>query len=119
MNIKIIVIGLLFSQYALAGDPHHPESIVYDIGDSIENYTENYVEDYSAASLGVALSGQQFDLSSDRWQASATYGMVEGNKAISIGGAKGYNGALITGSYAETITGKKVRAGVVGVSLKF
>ena len=116
MNIKIVLIGLglIFSQYALAGEfPHHynSPSIQYNI------------DDYSGAVLGVVMSQQQFDLSSDKWQGFAGYGNVEGDQALSVAGAVGYNGALISASYAETIEEKpdqeKLRAVAIGVSVKF
>jgi len=109
-----ILAGILlcsFSSGVSASDRYYPESIEYN------------VDDYSGAVVGAVIGGQQFDLSSDRWQASATYGMVESSKAISIGIAKGWNGTLVTGSYAETIDEKsnqeKVRAAVVGANIKF
>jgi len=107
-----ILIGILlcsFSSCASASDYHHHNS------PSIE-YS---IDDYSGAVLGVTMSQQQFDLSSDKWQGFAGYGNVEGTEALSVAGAVGYNGSLLSGSYAETITGKKVRAVAVGVSLKF
>lgn len=109
-----ILLGILlcsFSSCAEAGEfPHHPPSIDYTI------------DDYSGDSLGVAMSQQQFDLSSDKWQVFAGYGNVEGDEALAVALAVGYNGALVSGSYAETIdeepNKEKVRAVAVGVSLK-
>jgi len=113
MNKKIIaiILGLICSQYVFATEfPHHPPSIEYDI------------DDHSDAVLGVVMSQQQFDLSSDKWQVFAGYGNVEGDQALSVAGAVGYNGALVSASYAETIEEKpnqeKLRAVAVGVSVK-
>ena len=107
--VLLAIMLLAFSFSSGASERHHEHSsITYNI------------ETYAGASLGVAMSQQQFDLSSDRWQATASYGNVESDSSISVGIAKGHNGLLINGSIAQTLNGsKELRAIGIGISGKF